>query len=65
MARQQPRQTSDKKPTTRAPAPTGAARKPQTGAAGISNRPPVEEENEQAELPPRGQAKKPTPGGHA
>lgn len=32
---------------------------------GISNRPAREEAREQQELPPRGQAKKPDPGGHA
>ena len=32
---------------------------------GISNRSVEEEEHEQSELPPRGEAKKPTPGGHA
>lgn len=31
---------------------------------GITNRPKSEEDAEQA-LPPRGEAKKPTPGGHA
>ena len=34
-----------------------------TAAAGISNRPPAEEEQEQGQLPPRGQAKKKTAGG--
>ena len=32
---------------------------------GITNHPKGDEEQEQAELPPRGQARKPTPGGHA
>ena len=32
---------------------------------GVTNRPVSEEQEEQAELPPRGQAKKPSPGGHA
>lgn len=32
---------------------------------GITNRPKTEEDREQSELPPRGEAKKPTPGGHA
>ena len=32
---------------------------------GITNRPKAEEDEEQSELPPRGEAKKPTPGGHA
>jgi hypothetical protein len=65
MARQQSPQASNKKQANRAPARTSGVQRKQTGAAGISNRPPVEEEGEQAELPPRGQAKKPTPGGHA
>jgi hypothetical protein len=32
---------------------------------GITNHPKVEEDKEQSDLPPRGEAKKPTPGGHA
>ena len=32
---------------------------------GITNHPKSEEDQEQSELPPRGEAKKPTPGGHA
>ena len=32
---------------------------------GVSNRSVAEEAQEQAELPPRGRAKKPEPGGHA
>jgi hypothetical protein len=32
---------------------------------GLTNRPLGEEEDEQRKLPPRGEAKKPTPGGHA
>ena len=32
---------------------------------GVTNRPVSDEEREQAELPDRGRAKKPTPGGHA
>ena len=35
------------------------------GQQGVSNRPVADEEREQAELPDRGRAKKPTPGGHA
>lgn len=31
----------------------------------VTNRPLEEEEDQQAKLPPRGEAKKPTPGGHA
>ena len=32
---------------------------------GVTNRPVSEEQEEQAELPPRGQAKTPPPDGHA
>jgi hypothetical protein len=32
---------------------------------GITNRPLEEEQKQQDKLPPRGEAKKPTPGGHA
>jgi hypothetical protein len=32
---------------------------------GVTNRPAAEESREQEQLPPRGEAKKPTPGGHA
>jgi hypothetical protein len=38
------------------------AGKPKTQIAGISNRPPAEERQQQEKLPPRGQAKKHTPG---
>lgn len=33
------------------------------GRQGVTNHPAAEEHREQAELPPRGQAKKPAPGG--
>jgi len=36
-----------------------------TQATGITNRPLEEEQREQAELPPRGEPKKPSPGGPA
>jgi hypothetical protein len=32
---------------------------------GVTNRPVEEEREQQSKLPPRGEAKKPTPGGHA
>jgi hypothetical protein len=32
---------------------------------GVTNRPASEEQEEQADLPPRGEAKKPSPGGDA
>lgn len=38
---------------------------PASEQQGITNRPRGEEDAEQRELPPRGEAKKPTPGGHA
>ena len=38
---------------------------PQRERQGITNRAAEDEAQEQRELPPRGQAKKPTPGGHA
>ena len=47
---------------------TGATPAPQIPGhrqQGVTNRPREEEEDEQAKLPPRGEAKKPTPGGHA
>ncbi len=47
---------------------TGAAPQPDIPGhepQGITNRPVEEEQHEQSKLPPRGEAKKPTPGGHA
>ena len=38
---------------------------PQRARQGVTNRAAEDEAQEQRELPPRGQAKKPTPGGHA
>ena len=35
------------------------------GRQGVTNRSVSEEQREQADLPPRGQASKPGPGGHA
>jgi hypothetical protein len=46
--------------------PTAApARTKRTTAAGISNHPPIEEAQQQEQLPPRGQARKKIAGGKA
>ncbi len=57
MANRPPQRVGDKRPAT------GQAQIKHTAAAGISNRPPIEEEHRQQQLPPRGHAKKKTPGG--
>ncbi|HKA56190.1 MAG TPA: hypothetical protein VKJ47_21265 [Candidatus Binatia bacterium] len=57
MTKRQPQRSAGRQPV---PAP-GRTRHP--AAAGISNRRPAEEEHEQEQLPPRGQAKKKTAGG--
>ncbi len=60
MTNRQPRRaTVSKRPST------AHTRTKHTPAAGISNRPPGEEERQQEQLPPRGQAKKKASGGRA
>lgn len=51
MADQQRSQARQKQPISQEQS------KKKSDAAGISNRPPAEEQHEQEELPPRGQAK--------
>jgi hypothetical protein len=56
MTNRQPhRATASKRPAT-------TRDRSQHTAAGISNRPPLEEEQRQEHLPPRGQAKRKTAG---
>ncbi|MEW6300414.1 MAG: hypothetical protein AB1671_22200 [Thermodesulfobacteriota bacterium] len=56
MARQHSQRPSTRRHATDGSAQGGKVQKRQT-SAGISNRPPAEEEHRQEQLPPRGQAK--------